>query len=370
MTATIPIGLKRPRASADWLLRDLRRFLGVVGFLWASVASGLEPSAERVDDETLKGTARAAAGARLQAEEGNSDERAAALLEEARRWIEAGRLEDAETALNRVLALDPDDGATRALLGHLLLLRKRDHGAALVHLERAAELGIEDPRFLFDLGSARWETGDAEGAARALQGAVEGSGRSPLTVHQLGRFELWRGRYQAAVDLLQEAAIAMPGAVDVRYDLALALDRSERTEEAAEIYSEVVRRAPDHIQARYGLARALQRLGRHAPAAEEMAVYDRLYRQDQEHIREQGRQEANLDRARLLLRHGESEEALRRLDELPETADVMLVRALALRAAGRPESAVEVLERAVGMEPRRTDLRALLAELRGEGGPR
>lgn len=292
-------------------------------------------------------------------------EEAVALLEErARHWSEAGRLADAEMALGLAVDLVPDNAALRLQLGRILMLDKRP-AAALEHLERAEELGMRSPVLLFHIGSARWETGEIEAAAGALEAAVEASGRSPLTVHQLGRLELWRGRADVAIALLEEAAAAMPEALDVRYDLARALDRSGRTEEAVRWYRLVTDEAPGHIQARYGLALALERLGRHAAAAEEMAVYQRLYRQDQEQIRERGRLEAGLEHARLLLRRGSSEEALRKLEELPETADTLLVRALALRASGRSEAAAEELERAVSLEPRRADLRALLAELRG-----
>lgn len=295
----------------------------------------------------------------------NDSEAPAGLLAEARDLAAAGRAEEARAVLIRAIKAAPSDPTARALLGHLLLVDEQ-YSAALVQLERAAELGATGARFLFDLGAARWENGDAEAAARVMRRAAESSGRAPVPVHQLGRLELWRGNYSEAVELLNEAAAAMPRAVDVHYDLARALELAGRAEEASLAYGHLLEQAPGHIQGHYGLARTFLDLGRRDEAAEELAVYHRLYREDQERIRRSGRVEGRMKLARRLIDDGAASQALELLQASPATVEVLLVRSLALRALGRFEEAIRQLERAVGLDPQRADLRALLAELRSK----
>lgn len=112
--------------------------------------------------------------ARRLAEAGRGGEAVALLEERAHRWFEAGRLADAGAALALAVELTSDDATLRLQLGRVLMLEKRQ-AAALEHLERAAELGMQDPVLLFHLGSARWENGEIEAAASALEAAVEAS---------------------------------------------------------------------------------------------------------------------------------------------------------------------------------------------------
>lgn len=294
---------------------------------------------------------------------GATDEAVALLQTIAGEWAQAGQTATAAQALRAALSLAPDDPVIHARLGHLLLIGQQ-YAAAREFLEKAADLGAAGAQFYYDLGSARWETGDPAAAAQALRMAVEQAGGSPVPVHQLGRLELWRGHYAQAVELLSQAAASMPGSVDVLYDLARALDRAGHSEQAVTVYRQLLAKAPGHIQGRYGLAQALLRTGQREAASREIATYHRLYRQDQQEIQRQGRLEAKLSQAQRLLDQGRPEQSLRLLDNAPETPQVLLVRSLALRALGRDPEAAVLLEKAVSMEPQRSDLRVLLTELR------
>lgn len=295
------------------------------------------------------------------------------LLETASRAIAEERYEDAEAALRRAVDEDRGSPAVHALLGRVLALQDEYLEAEAV-LERAVALGGDDMTTLLYLGSARWENGRLEEAEETLRRAVEVAGpRRPLAARQLGRFLLWGGRYEEAIEPLREAAHRYPSASDVLYDLAQALAGAGRSREAVEAYRRVLDEVPDHTRARYGLGLALSALGEHEEATRHLAAYERLYRRDQAETRERRLLEAEIAAARREVQRGEWRAAVTRLSALPETPETLLALATAHRAGGDLDRAVTLLERAVASAPAREDLRRRLRELRlardGDGLP-
>ena len=234
----------------------------------------------------------------------------------------------------------PDDPRAQALLGRTLALAERFGEAAQV-LGRAVELGAGDVRTLLYLGSALWESGDPAAADPVLERAADaaaGTGAELLARNQLGRLRLWAGRPAEAIPSLERALALRPDAVDVRLDLARALDGAGRAEESIAAYRKVIEASPESHHARWGLAQVLARAGRRDEAAEELAAYQRLYAADQERTRR-----------------------IRRIESL---VDLARTRALEGDHAG----AAEALEGAVALDPDDEHLRRLLREQRMAAG--
>ena len=299
------------------------------------------------------------------------------LLVEAERALDEGRAEDAAAIYRSLVADAPDDPHLQAHLGRALSLADR-YGEAVTALERAVAGGVRDVRTLLFLGSALWESGQAEAADPIFTEAVAaagGTGAEPLAQHQLGRLRLWAGRSEAAVAPLERAAALRPRAPDPRLDLARALAGAGRNEEAVAAFRAVLELLPDSHHARWGLAQALLRLGRREEAAAELAAYRDLYEASQERTRRFMLQRAELDRGWHLIGSGrpaEAEEVFRALIAAHgEGVDPLLGLARALAGQGDHAAAAAALERAVSLAPDREDLRRILAQerLAAEGRP-
>lgn len=306
--------------------------------------------------EAYEGLARAlVAGSR-------QSEALSLLLRTGEEWIKSGEYAQAQRILEEAIRLEPDSPQSHALVGRARALN-RNYLAAEEALTRAVELGVEDLRTLLYLGSTLWENGRIAEAEAIYRRTVERSGRARLPLHQLGRLFLWQGRFEEAMIVLREAAMKTL-APDLQFDLARALEGSGEAQEALAAYRRITELAPDHSKARYRLALLLTRVGEHEAAERELAVYRRLYEEEQERTRLQGLQQREIDRGYDLLRRGQVKAAIRHLKSLPETEDTLAILARAYSRAGEHGAAVGALERAIALAPHRDDLRRLLVEAR------
>jgi Flp pilus assembly protein TadD len=289
------------------------------------------------------------------------------LVAGSRRSLAAGRY-DAAVGLSRsATELRPGSGELHALHGRALALAERFQEAE-VELARAVELGAAEMPILLYLASARWENGDLEAAAEGFREAVERDPGSWVALHQLGRLELWRGRYPEAIELLGRVARRHPGSVDVQLDYARALDGAGRAEPAAEAYRRVLALSPAHSNARYGLARQLLATGAEEEARRQLELYRSGYEDEQRMTREVGLANALVDRAGNLVAQDQTDAALEVLAGLPESPEVLAAQADAYLAAGDRERAIVSLERAVALAPDRKDLQTRLQEIRLSAG--
>lgn len=323
------------------------------------------------DLEALVGWARALAV------QGRGAEALSALNQGAERRLATGAYGEAAELLEVAAALDLGSPAAKARLGRALILDRR-YVAAEAPLRQALEQGGPQLAWLLQLAAVLWETGELGEAEELLQEAVKRARASAVPWHQLGRFLLWQGRYEESVEALQQAKLLGAGDFALELDRARALEgwarrigsqepvaarRSGVLEEALRAFQLAAELAPEHSGIHYGLARVLESLGRGEEAATELEIYQRLYREDQDRVRQQGLAQARLDHAYDLLRQDRAGEAVGVLTTLPETMEVLQALALAQRENGDLQAARRSLERAVAQAPERRDLRALLTEL-------
>ena len=295
----------------------------------------------------------------------------AQLVEAGRQHLEAGRHPEAVASLEAASRLAPGSPEVQSLLGRAYLLNHQARPAA-ASLERAVELGSQDPRTNLYLGSASWELGRLDVAERQFRQALaSGSGAAALiALQQLGRLLLFQGRSDDALDPLRRATVLLPDDVDLQLQLAQALDGAGKPDEALSAYRKAVTMAPELARARYSLAQRLQRSGRKDEAAREMEDFQRLSQADRESVRQANLERARLDQGWELLRAGKARESETLFSQLGQTSEALSGVAFSRSAAGDHRGAVAALEKAVALAPERDDLRRALDEerLAAEGG--
>lgn len=244
--------------------------------------------AEQADREATAALARvpdnvdalvARARARLQLgkqQESLADFKRAAALDPARADVRAqlalahagaGRFAEAKRAADTALALDPQNPAAHYALGLLLLAATTDLQSAVKHLERASAAGPAAPEVRFDLLRALARSGDRVRAAVQLR--VLGVLLPPSDariLHGQGLLEAQQGRLDAAATKFREAAQAKPALPAAPIEGALAIARAlaqqGKSDQAIALFEEATSRFPQSVEAHLELAGALEKAGR------------------------------------------------------------------------------------------------------------
>ncbi len=301
----------------------------------------------------------------LQVSRGATDEAVSTLVGAVNRFTGSGEPKKAVLLMTKAADLKPDDPELQFFLGKAHT-QNRDFEAAEPPLRRALELGSDDPSVLVFLGAVLWESGRMAEAEPVYRQAIEATGRAYMPLSQLGRLLLWQGQYEEATTLLREATQRNPRDVGTLFDLGEALRGSNQIDEAIGAYRRVLAVAPNFKRARYGLAMMLARQGDREGSQAEFEIYNRLILEAEESNRLAEIETGEVDRAGLMIREGQVEEAISHLEGLEETVEVLLARAQAYRAAGSLDAALESLQRAVTLDPSRQDVRQMLAGIRME----
>jgi len=167
------------------------------------------------------------------------------------------RNDEAVAALEKALALDPDDPDVLFELG------RRISGARAVELLRkalAGRPGWVDPEL--DLAIAQLHAGDAAGAESALRALRAKLPESGVAVAQHASALVALGRYQEAEPELQQALKMIPNDYDAALALARLYEHTERHEEAFTQYrsaADLKRESPEALVAAGRLGLRLQR---------------------------------------------------------------------------------------------------------------
>lgn len=265
----------------------------------------------------------------------------------------------------------PAEARLFALLGRALARTER-HASAVGVLERARALRPLDLESRYYLATAYWESADYDRAEATLRSGLQDSRGAFLWRHQLGRLLLWRGRFGEAVDTLGPAVTSRPDKIDVRLDLARALEGTGDAAGAIGAYREVLTRNPDLAPAQWALAQLLLRQGQRDAARTPLAAFQRLSEAARVRTERDSVARARLDQGWDHLRRGEPDAAELVFREVGDTVEAWRGLAAAHGARGRHDDAVTALERAVGLAPDDAGLRRQLANARyaaqGPGG--
>jgi Flp pilus assembly protein TadD len=242
------------------------------------------------------------------------DEGAAArqMRDEAREALEAGDVDAAVTALEKLLEEDPEDHEARLALGktlrvtgdssgalrqlsklarldpertevHLLMgdlqmeLGRADQALASYRVER--ELSGDDPELLQKMAEAAAELGDTETLLEVYQAWAEADPNSPEPLVALATARAEAGDFEGSEELFRQAAALDPAGADTLfYNIgATILNRRPLTAEgrrrAAAAFRKALEANPKHAGAHFRLALTLIGLGEMPEAKEHLRTY-------------------------------------------------------------------------------------------------
>jgi tetratricopeptide (TPR) repeat protein len=254
----------------------------------------------------------------------------------------AGDPREGADHLRRALTLDPADPATRLNLANVLV--------ALGRLDEAEAISREggQPALLRLRGYVLQGLGRNAEAAACYEKVVAADPRDFEIWNNLGNARRENGDLDGAAAALERARALRPDLPAVHFNLGLGLSQAGRLEEGVAAFAEALRRGPQTPEALFEMGKALRLLGRHEEAL------------------------ASLDRAAALAR-GTADVHLERGRALAGLQRFGLAEAAYQDAlAAQPGLAAAFLERGILLErENRLDrLGALLDEAEAQGGPR
>lgn len=148
-------------------------------------------------------------------------------------WIRAPDYEKATAAFRRALELEPDYFDAQVKLGSSLReLGRLDEATQL--LRQCHKDQPNDPAAVLLLAQCESESGDVPAARSLLEGLLGEYPDLPAAQIELGKIELEDGEFEQAANLLRRAVKLEPQNDSALYNLATALKRLDRNEEAAE----------------------------------------------------------------------------------------------------------------------------------------
>lgn len=267
------------------------------------------------------------------------------LLAAAGRAIREGRIDEAERAYARVLALEPDNAEALRGLGAIEFQGGR-YDAAESRTRQLLAIRPRDPAIHLALGMVLQRRGRLEDATAAYEAALA---IDPLHVGaQIAVGELYRlqNRFDDAVVAARKAVAIDPASGEACNLLGAALQGGGNLQEAVLWLERAIQNQPDHARAYYNLGVALQGLGRADGA---VAAYRRAVQI------EPGLMEARNNLGLLLVDAGEGLEAVGQLqtavDLQPGSAAAQNNLGRALYAVGRLDQAMACFERALRIDP-------------------
>lgn len=154
----------------------------------------------------------------------------------------------ARTAILRAARLLPDSSGPWVAQGNLDLEEGRASEAVNSYRE-ALQRDAHHVTARTNLGVALARTGDRRAALAAFTEATQRAPSAGEAWNGLGAMHLAEGDLPAAVDALQRAMVLLPDDANPAMNLALAMERMQRWEEASRGFREVLRRSPGHPQA-------------------------------------------------------------------------------------------------------------------------
>jgi protein O-GlcNAc transferase len=184
-----------------------------------------------------------------------------ALLAEAARQHEAGRLAEAERLYRRILADDPNRPDCLHLLGLVAHQTGRSE-AALELIGRAIALNDADPDFHNDIAGIYQSLGRFDQAVAHCRRALALDPGSVAARLNLARALHAQGDLAAAIAEYRRVLEQQPGSFQGHYSLAVALYAQGNREEAMSHYRRVLELRPDHAEAHTDLGIALAARGR------------------------------------------------------------------------------------------------------------
>jgi choline-sulfatase len=184
-----------------------------------------------------------------------------ALSQAAFLYREQGRLEDAAHALERALAIDPEDAAAAALLGAYLNEGGQPQRAVAV-LQPYTAVEEPDVDVVIAQGVAYAQLGRPGDALRSFERARQLDPGNPMPLVNVATVQLGARRYDEARQSLQEALLLNPRLARTHNALGVVEAETGHTAEAIVRWKRAVELEPQDFDTVYNLGRLLRESGR------------------------------------------------------------------------------------------------------------
>jgi Tfp pilus assembly protein PilF len=223
--------------------------------LWIEVVPRRAEDAARLNADFMRRSIRAAIeSAELDV---RLDPRVAAARNTlATRYLQVGRVADAQAQLEEALRLDPRNAEAHSNLGTVLQARGLlDEG--MQHLRRAVTLKPKDDSVRFNLGAGLLAVGQPDAAVREFQTAIALNPENADAHFNLGVILGPRNQLADAIAHLRRAVEINPLNADAYHNLSVAYGLQRRLDEAIAAAQAAVRLKPDSAPAQEQLRRLL-----------------------------------------------------------------------------------------------------------------
>jgi protein O-GlcNAc transferase len=168
----------------------------------------------------------------------------------------AGRLPQAESCYQQVLAIQPDHAEALHLMG-VIAHQVGRHDVAVELIGRAIEQNDKSPSYFCNLGDALRELGRLEEAAAACRCAIDMQPAFAEAYSNLGLALKGQGKFDEAIAACRDAIRLKPTLVMAHYNLGNALMELGKVEEAIAAYRQALHIDPGSHQAHSNLAAGL-----------------------------------------------------------------------------------------------------------------
>ena len=174
----------------------------------------------------------------------------------ATRYLQVGRVADAQAQLEEALRLDPRNAEAHSNLGTVLQAQGR-LTEAMHHLRTAVRLKPKDDAVHFNLGGGLLATGQPDEAIREFRAAIALNPENADAHFNLGVLLGPRNRLDEAIRHLQRVVEINPLNADAHHNLSVAYSLQRRLDEAIAAAQTAVRLKPDSAAAQQHLQRLL-----------------------------------------------------------------------------------------------------------------
>jgi tetratricopeptide (TPR) repeat protein len=256
------------------------------------------------------------------------DSQATAYNEQGIQYFHEGRLEDAVTAFQQALRVEPNYADAHGNLGNIFYYQGR-HDEAVASYRRAIELRPISAVFHGNLGNVLAELQRFKEAEVICREAVRLQPAEPGSLNSLGNALKGLGKLDEAAASYREALRIQPNFSYAHHNLGSVLSEQFRHTEAIESYQEAIRLKPDAPEYHLNLGKAL-------------------------HFRQRFEQAVACYRRALELR--------------PDYADAHAGLSVVLTLLGKPEDAAACIQEAVRLKPNFPDAHRKLGDAQSQMG--
>ncbi len=272
--------------------------------------------------------------------------------EQAGRWLELGKaaliaqqLDLAVSALRQAVDLEPKQSLGWVFLGRALS-RQQAYSQALACFDQALEYDSNATAAWFSRGNTLRELGQFDAAAEAYQEVLVRQADHVESLNNLGVVRQHQGMHAEAAEWYKRTLKQRPEHIEALYNLGTLFQNNGQLAEATHCLEQVVQKRPQHVEALINLGGVCFQSGDYPRAASYLEAAVELDPNRLNAWNSLGAVRMHQDR------FVESEDCFRQvLTRNPDDVSTLSNLGGLLQLLGKPEAALEVLERAIAVQP-------------------